>query len=52
LGNKNGILFLFLSLVIAKDAGGILNHRFLPPAYLAGVDLKTVNQFGYRLFTL
>ena len=41
-----------LFMVTAKDAGGTLSQGILPFANLTGVNLKTIGQFGYRLFTL
>ncbi len=50
-GNETGIIFLFVVLVTAEDAGGALSQRIILFAYLAGVNLKPAGQFGYCLFT-
>jgi hypothetical protein len=51
LGNEAGVILLFLSLVTAEDAGGTLSQRILPFANLAGVNLKSIGQFGYCFLT-
>jgi len=51
LGNETGVIFLFLSLVTAEDAGGALSQGILPLANLAGVNLKPSGQLGYCFFT-
>jgi len=38
-------------LVITKNTGGTFSQRLLPGTYLAGVNLKSIGQFGYRLFS-
>ena len=52
LGNEAGVVFLFVVLVTTEDAGGALSQGILPFANLAGVNLKSIGQLGYRPFTL
>ena len=52
LGNESGIIFLFVIPVIAENAGSAFSQGILPFANLTGVNLKSISQFGYRLFTL
>ena len=51
LGNEAGIVFLFVVPLTAENAGSALGEGVLPLANLAGVNLKSIGQFGYRLFT-
>ena len=36
----------------AEDAGDAFGKGLLPLAYLAGMYLEAIGQFGYRLFSL
>jgi len=51
LGDEAGVIFLFVVVVTAKDAGCTFRQRLFPSPYLAGMDLKPASQFSRCLFT-
>jgi len=52
LGNEAGIVFLFVVGVTSENVRSALSQGILPFVNLARMDLKSIGQFGYRLFSL
>ncbi len=52
LSNEAGVIFLLVVQVTTENVGSALSQGILLFANLAGVNLKSIGQFGYRFFTL